>query len=129
MGERGGIAPFFTLFEVPASLAESVAEWVERRGPGESAWQFGRGRITTSVSAASYEAWDEWRKWGTLPRLGGWLDQPLGMYVRMKAIDLVYNTISYKQSKEFDLKKLSATQTEILRWREKQALEKHERTE
>jgi len=66
--------------------------------------------------------WNEWRKWGSLPRGGGWLQQPLAMLVKIQAIDMVYHTWMYikppGKEKPNDWSKLTATQAAIARWLE-----------
>ncbi len=66
--------------------------------------------------------WNEWRKWGTRPGDGGWLEQPLAMWIKIQAIDMVYHTWSYikpkGKEKANDWSKLTPTQAAIGRWLE-----------
>lgn len=60
-------------------------------------------------------AWRDYERFGTLPLSGGWLAQPLDLLVQLQAIDTVVGTYRYKNAKDADWNKLTATQREIIR--------------
>jgi len=62
--------------------------------------------------------WQVYNDKDLLPAAGGWLDQPLSVLIGIKAIDLVYHTFKYKNSKDANWGKMSVTQRELIKWLE-----------
>lgn len=60
--------------------------------------------------------WQDYRLNGTLPQAGGWLDQPLGLMVRIGMIDLIARTWEAKNTPDYDWSKFSADQRYLISW-------------
>lgn len=78
-------------------------------------WQYDDDTIQAWFGGAIYQMWQAWKHHGQMPTAGGWLDQPLSLWVQIQAIDLVHDTWAYKNAKGSDWAKLSPTQLEIIR--------------
>lgn len=71
--------------------------------------------MTTTPARAIFQMWQHYHKSGEWPEPGGWTNQPLDVLVQIGVIQTVYDTYRYKQDKEADWSKFSATQMEIIR--------------
>ena len=78
-------------------------------------WQYDDDTIQAWFGGAIYQMWQAWKHHGKMPTSGGWLDQPLSLWVQIQAIDLVHDTWAYKNAKGSDWATLSPTQLEIIR--------------
>jgi len=58
--------------------------------------------------------WRARERFGTMPLEGGWLSQPLPLLVQIDAIDLVYKTFQYRNSKNYKMSLLTPTQADII---------------
>ena len=106
------------MFSVSRDLLAAVWKWTGGTGSGdddESGWEFGAGRVETRMGAA-FELWQAWKFHNALPQAGGWLDQPLDLLAQIGAVDLVYSTKVYLDTKGSDWSKLTATQRELIAW-------------
>lgn len=73
-------------------------------------WRSEKGGVYAPLTVSILETWQQWRRWGTMPAGGGWLDQPLQMLVQMAAINLVFETWQFYRSEQCDFAKMSPTQ-------------------
>ena len=58
--------------------------------------------------------WQARERFGVMPLQGGWMSQPLPLLVQIDAIDLVHKTWMYKNSKGYQMSKLTPTQADII---------------
>ena len=61
--------------------------------------QYDDDTIQAWFGGAIYQMWQAWKHHGQMPMAGGWLDQPLSLWVQIQAIDLVHDTWAYKNAK------------------------------
>jgi hypothetical protein len=105
------------MFFIPASLLTAVREWFEGDdSERRSAWDFGGQWVNAPIGHSAFALWLEWERHGSLPRAGGWLDQPLLLLTQIRAIDLTVTTMRQKQQEKFDWNKWDATQVELVWW-------------
>jgi len=96
-------------------LLAAVADMVHGGSENESLWDFNDNGVNAHMGGSIFAQWQNWRFKNILPRSGGWQDQPLFVLAKMAAIDLVYATFEYTNTKDADWGKLSPTQIEIKR--------------
>lgn len=70
--------------------------------------------IGPTVPSVDIGAWIQWRRNGTLPRAGGWLDQPLWIIVRMLAMDRIWELWNEKDKDDFSWLGLTANDRRLM---------------
>lgn len=113
MGDANGYAGILRKFHHIPKLIEAVVAWLDHDRL-TNIWHNETGGVYAPLSVSILETWQQWRKWGTLPAAGGWLDQPLGMLAQMSALNLVFETWQFYRSSECDFAKMSPTQRWIV---------------
>jgi hypothetical protein len=103
------------LFFIRRGLIQPIADAYSDPTDRASNWTIGDDVATISIRAI-YSIYAQYERFGTLPRDGGWLAQPLDLLVQIDAIKNTVEAYRLKTSEKMDA--LSATQAEIIRWLE-----------
>jgi hypothetical protein len=94
--------------------------WVdgEEENDAPLAWGLTPAAAHVSLGAGVFAAWRAHVAHDTLPRAGGWADQPLAMLATFNALDLVEATWRFYRMKDADLRKLTRLQLAVIKWLE-----------
>ena len=97
-------------------LVDAVIRWVEKDNSDGSAWEFSDDGILTGYIYPELEQWFAWfgSQAGMMPT--EWRQQPLRQLIINNTLTFIAHTWRNKMAKDFDMKKLNATQTELIGW-------------
>lgn len=101
------------LFFIPRDLLQPIADSFE--GEREIAGEYTGDSIAYPVTAI-YSMYAAWERSGVLPRLGGWMAQPLSVLVQLEAIETTVTAYRMKRNKLMD--KLTPLQRALMTWLE-----------
>lgn len=103
------------MYDNPKKLLSAIAESVDGAYDEEAWIKFTEDVATVASGYAIYNMWQAWQRHGTLPRMGGWLDQPLRIMLQILAIDTVFQTWQARRRKDGGLllEQMNATQRAI----------------
>jgi len=86
-------------------------------GDGAHGWQFGEDAATAVLSNPLFNTWYAYRTRGTLPKAGGWYDQPLAIMHKIQAMSTVFDAFtSNEQRKGYDFKNCTKLQVDLIKW-------------
>lgn len=116
------LADFNRAFEVPGYLLRAIAEMYDGdAGPQPHGWVFGPDSVTVVPPTMIVQLWLDRRRFGSLPKAGGWNEQPLALMVQMDLLDLVDSTCRHKATPEADWTLFTPLQRDLIGWLEKGA--------
>ncbi len=115
----GRVSGFRDGLRRPKSVLAAVYEWASGGGDDDAphGWQLAPDHLTPAGGQAIFKLWRAHER-GTLPRAGGWEEQPLAVMVQIEMMDLVTNTVRYMARKDADWNNLTRLQRDLVSWLE-----------